>query len=142
MVEIDLIGEKKETKEFPKTLLERNLTTGEVMEVTNYTDKKGKEKIILSILVGDKTVSCFMNANVKKGSDPTYNTLSYNNLDSLGLLKDFATKQDSIKTLDDMTEYWLTKLSGKKIKFVPETIISEQGEKYSVVKSIEGFVLE
>lgn len=139
MVEIDLIGEKKETKEFPKVLLERTLTTGTVIEVGHWTSDQQKEKIMLSIDVDGKIVTCWMNASVKKGSDPAYNTLSYNNLEALGLLEDFKTKASSIKTLEDMEAYWNTKLLGKKIKFVPETINSKDGVKYSLVKQIEGF---
>jgi len=142
MVEIDLIGEKKETKEFPKVLLERTLTTGVVAEVGSWTSDQQKEKILLSIDVDGKIVTCWMNANVKKGSDPAYNTLSYNNLEALGLLEDFSKFKDNIKNLVDMEAYWNTKLLGKQIKFVPETIISKDGVKYSLVKQIEGFVQE
>lgn len=142
MVEIDLIGEKKETKEFPKVLLERTLTTGLVVEVGSWTSDQQKEKILLSIDVDGKIVTCWMNANVKKGSDPAYNTLSYNNLEALGLLEDFTKFKDNIKSLEDMEAYWNTKLLSKKVKFVPENIISKDGVKYSLVKQIEGFVQE
>jgi len=67
MVEIDLVGEKKEVKEFPKVLLPRTLTEGIVTEVGSWTSPDNKEKILLSILVGESVVTCWMNASKRRG---------------------------------------------------------------------------
>jgi hypothetical protein len=150
MVEIDLEGKANSEKtEYKKFLIERTLTTGKIIEVNSWTGKnKGKdiEKIILSIMPKDKpeiNINCWMTANIKKGSDPAYNTLAYDNLEALGLLEEFSKvkeelmkKEDKLKALED---FFYTKLIDKNIKFVPETIISEDGQKYSIVKKIEGF---
>jgi len=55
------------------------------------------------------------------------------------LLEDFTKVADQIKSLAEMEGFWNSKLIDKSIKFVPETIISKDGVKYSLVKQIEGF---
>lgn len=139
MVTIDLEGKTK--SKAPKVLIERNLTTGKIVDVSQWFDEANdKEKIYLTIKVGDATISCWMAADVKKGSDPAYNTLSYNNLENLKLLDEFKKVKEQIKTLDDMAQFWRQHTLNKDIKFVPETITNKtDGQKYSVVKTIEGF---
>lgn len=157
MVTIELENKEQEKKEFPKHLLERTLTIGEVTDVTSWSGTKIKtlkdkttkevksEKIILTTQVGDKIINCWMNADVKKGSDPAYNTQSYTNLENLGLLENFKTEvQKAIEQkinidLSFVETYFRNKLKGKKIKFVPETITPKEGNKYSVIQIIEGF---
>jgi len=158
MVEISLENEKQEKKEYPKYLLERTLTTGEVTDVTSWSGTKEKkkkdgsktevqsEKIILTVLVQpDKIIQCWMNADVKKGSEAKYNTLSYTNLNKLGLLDNFKEELQKAKTnaipidLAYIEAYFKNKFKGKKIKFVPETVPADDGKDYSTVKTIEGF---
>jgi hypothetical protein len=158
MVEISLENEKQEKKEYPKYLLERTLTTGEVTDVTSWAGTKEKkkkdgsklevkaEKIILTVLVQpDKIIQCWMNADVKKGSEAKYNTLSYTNLNKLGLLDNFKEELGKAKTnnipvdLLFIEAYFKNKFKGKKIKFVPETVPADDGKDYSTVKTIEGF---
>lgn len=157
MVTIELENKENEKKEFPKYLLERTLTIGEVTDVTSWSGTKTKilkdktikevksEKIILTTKVGDKIINCWMNADVKKGSEPTYNTQSYTNLENLGLLENFkqevqkAVEQKIQIDLPFVENYFRNKLKGKKIKFVPETIPTKDGDKYSVIQIIEGF---
>ncbi len=158
MVEIQLESEEPRTK-VPTTLLERTLTTGEVIEVNSWSGTKTKtnkdkttrevksEKVYLNIQVGKDIVSCWMNADVKKGSDPAYNTLSYTNLVNLKLLDNFkeevmkAANASVIVDLKFVELYFKNKLLNKKIKFVPETRIAkdEKQTKFSVVETIEGF---
>lgn len=158
MVEISLENEKQEKKEYPKYLLERTLTVGEVTDVTSWKGTKTKnkkdgsktevsaEKIILTVLVQpDKVIQCWMNADVKKGSEAKYNTLSYTNLNKLGLLENFKEELTKAKAnaipidLTYIEAYFKNKFKGKKIKFVPETVPSDDGKDYSTVKTIEGF---
>lgn len=156
MVQIELEDQEPKVK-VAKVLLDRTLTVGEVVEVNSWSGTKQKilkdkstkevksEKIYLNVLVGKDVVSCWMNADVKKGSEPSYNTLSYTNLENLGLISDFkeqvlAAANASITIdLKFVETYFRNKLQGKKIKFVPETITPKEGNKYSVVQTIEGF---
>ena len=141
MVEIDLEGKTKTSSKAPQVLIERNLTTGKVVDVSQWYDEANdKEKVILTIKIGEIALSCWMNADIKKGSDPAYSTLSYINLENLKLLTEFKAVQKNIKTLDDMAQFWRQSTLNKEIKFVPETITSKtDGQKYSVIKTIEGF---
>jgi len=154
--------EAQKTNQIPKILIPRNLITGTVIEVGSWSgvkqkkDKAGNtvevpsEKIVLTVKVEgyDTPLQCWMNALIKKGSDPSYNTLSYNNLDNLTLLGDLnqvKSKAEETKTTIDLKAieaFWYTKLINKKIKFIPETITSKDGEKYSVIQTIEGFANE
>ena len=147
MVEHDFLGEPKEKKEYKKHLIERTLTKGTIIDIGHWTDeKKGKDNIILTISLKDNpenTISCFMNARVAKGSEPAYNTLSYNNLTNLGLIEKFkevvGKEPEKMKLLENIEGFWMTHTLNKEIKFVPETIQPKVGDKYSIVKEIEGF---
>lgn len=156
MVEISLEDQEPKVK-VAKTLLDRTLTVGEVIEVGSWAGTKQKvlkdkttkevksEKIYLNVLVGKDIVSCWMNADIKKGSEPSYNTLSFTNLENLGLISNF--KEEVLKAanasvtvdLKFIELYFKNKLLNKKIKFVPETIQPKEGNKYSVIQTIEGF---
>lgn len=158
MVEISLEDQEPKVK-VAKTLLDRTLTIGKVIEIGSWSGTKQKiqkdkstkevksEKIYLNVLVKDKEaiVSCWMNADIKKGSEPAYNTLSYTNLENLGLVKDFKEQvlaaANASHTIDIkfIETYFRNKLQDKDIKFVPETITPKEGNKYSVIQTIEGF---
>ena len=148
---VDLEG-KKTGKEFPKILLPRESTVATVIEVSSWSgtkkakDKDGKEyekpseKIILTVQLADgRTISCFQNSETKKGSKPAYDTLSYTNAVNLQLLDKIKEAAPNLKTLDDVVAFWKSELVGKKIKFVPETIIPENGERYSILKIVDGW---
>jgi len=159
MVQIELETITKEKKVYPRYLIKRTETIGEVTDVTSWSGTKTKtnkeqvksevksEKIILTVLVQpDKVLQCWMNADVKKGSDPAYDTTSYTNLKKLGLLEDFTNQVKNAiesKITIDLTfveTYFRNKLKGKKITFVPETLVDkETKEEYSTIKTIEGF---
>lgn len=157
MVTIDLESQPKEKKEYKNYLIERTLTTGKVINIDSWTGTKTKtkkdgstetvptEKIILTVQVGEINLSCWMNADIKKGSDPSYNTTSYNNLEALGLIPDFkeqvrlAVEQKIKIDLHFVESYFKAKLLNRDIKFVPETITPKDGEKYSVIQTIEGY---
>jgi hypothetical protein len=156
MVEISLEDNEPKMK-VQKTLLDRTLTIGKVIEIGSWSGTKQKllkdkttkevksEKVYLNVLVGEAIVSCWMNADIKKGSEPAYNTLSYTNLENLGLVKDFkeqvlaAANASTIVDLKSIEVYFRNKLQDKNIKFVPETITPKEGAKYSVIQTIEGF---
>jgi hypothetical protein len=147
---VDLEAKKEDN--FPKVLLPRESTVATVMDVTSWQgtkkakDKDGKEiekpseKLIISVkLADDKLISCFQNAKCAKGSKPSFDTLSYTNATNLGLLEKIKEEQSKLNTLEDVVTFWKKELVGKKIKFVPETIIPEIGPRYSILKIIDGW---
>jgi len=147
---VDLEGKK--STDFPKVLLPRESTVVTVTGVSSWSgtkrakDKDGNEvekpseKIIITTKLADgRQISCWQNAQVQKGSKPAYDTLSYTNAVNLQLINKFKAAAPSIKTLDDMVSFWSKELIGKKIKFVPETVIPATGERYSVIKIIDSF---
>ena len=151
MVEHDTTGEnQKEKKEYPKFLIERTATIGTIVDVGSWSGKdnkgKDKEKIILSVQVKDNEamLQCWLNASVKKNSDPKYNTGSYNVLRNLGLLEKFEKfvelDPDNAGTLEGVEAFFLTNLSNKEVKFVPETITPKDGgDDYSSILILDGF---
>jgi hypothetical protein len=147
---VDLEGTKGNS--FPKVLLPRESTVAIVTDVSSWSGskkvknpdgsilEKPSEKIIITAQVDkDKTVSCWMNSLCKKGSKPSYDTLSYTNAVNLNLLDKLKKVQDKLNTLEDITAFWKTELLGKKIKFVPETVVPENGERYSIIKIVDAF---
>lgn len=147
---IDLEGNKGNN--FPKVLLPRESTVATVTDVSFWQGtkkvknpdgsmiEKPSEKVIITAKTKNGSVlSCWQNAEVKKGSKPAYDTLSYTNASNLGLLTKFKEAQSKLKTLEDVASFWRESLLNKDIKFVPETIIPENGERYSIIKIIDTF---
>jgi len=147
---VDLEGTKGNS--FPKVLLSRESTVATVTDVSFWAGtkkvknpdgsmlEKPSEKVIITAKTSNGSVlSCWQNAEVKKGSKPAYDTLSYTNASNLGLLTKFKEAQAKLKTLEDVASFWREALLNQKIKFVPETIIPESGERYSIIKIIDSF---
>lgn len=147
---VDLEGNKGNS--FPKVLLPRESTVAKVTDVSFWAGtkkvknpdgsmiEKPSEKVIITAKTKSGAVlSCWQNAEVKKGSKPAYDTLSYTNASNLGLLDKFKEARTKIKTLEDVAAFWKENLLDKDIKFVPETIIPENGERYSIIKIIDAF---
>jgi hypothetical protein len=147
---VDLSG--KSANNYPKVLLPREATVATVIDVSFWsgtkrvkekdgtTIEKPSEKVILVAQTEDgKSVSCWQNAEIKKGSKPSYDTLSYTNASNLGILEEVEKAKEKFKTLEDVASFWKEQVLNKKIKFVPETIIPAEGERYSIIKVIDGF---
>jgi hypothetical protein len=147
---VDLEGNKSNS--FPKVLLPRESTVAKVTDVSFWAGtkkvknpdgsmlEKPSEKVIITAKTAKGAVlTCWQNAEVKKGSKPAYDTLSYTNASNLGLLTKFKEEKSKLKTLEDMASFWRENLLDKDIKFVPETIIPENGERYSIIKIIDAF---
>ena len=147
---VDLSG--KSADNYPKVLLPRESITATVVDVSFWSGtkrikekdgtaiEKPSEKVILVLKTADdKTVSCWQNAEIKKGSKPSYDKLSYTNASNLKLLDEVEKAKEKFKTLEDVASFWKEQLLNKKVKFVPETIIPAEGERYSIVKVIDGF---
>ena len=147
---IDLEG--KSGNSFPKVLLPRESTVATVTDVSFWSGtkkiknsdgsmiEKASEKVIITAKTKSGAVlSCWQNAEVKKGSKPAYDTLSYTNASNLGLLDKFKEAKEKIQSLEDVAAFWKESLENKDIKFVPETIIPENGERYSIIKVIDSF---
>ena len=106
-------------------------------------DKKTKaktikkvDKIVMQVETKEGNVSMWFTPLVKKGSNGFSNTNLYNFLEKANLLTDIAQYDGQINTVDALKKYMENALTGKTVKFLPKTVTSKSGEKYSKVEKV------